>query len=179
MDAWPVVLLIVSALLLVAAVLTALETVGSTGLRIKSRLRPNPPARVKFKSLGGAISRVVDVNNQVVGWDKLQPDFAVRNDGRSVLYELEAGAEDPRGTGERVTHPERVPRLDGEGSQHRFGSSARFQLPAEWLDDYDGQEPQKQVAYFIAATDEDGRRWETTCHADPADDWVPLEFDRA
>lgn len=142
------------------------------------RRRSREPTRVKFKSLGGSMSREVDVNNQFVGWDSVRPDFAVRNDGPSALYELEAGAIDPRGTGEQVTHPTRVQRLAGEGGRQRFGSSDRFLIPAQWLAGYDGQEPQKQVAYFIAVTDEDGRRWEATCHADPADDWVPLTFSR-
>jgi hypothetical protein len=178
--AWKTYLLgVVSVLLLIAAVLGALGQIGAALRWIKERFRPSPPSRVKFKSLGGTISRVVDVNNRFVGWDKLQPDFAVRNDGPSALYEVEAGALDPRGTGGRVTHPHRVQRLAGEGTRHRFGSSARFQLPAEWLDGYDGQEPQKQVGYFIAATHEEGRRWEATCRADPADDWVPVTFSRS
>jgi hypothetical protein len=54
-----------------------------------------------------------------------------------------------------------------------------IETPNPRLAGYDGQEPQKQVAYFVAATDEDGRRWEDTCRADPADDWVPLNFSRA
>jgi hypothetical protein len=178
--AWKTYLLgFVSALLLVAAVLGALEKIGATGLKVKSRLRPSAPTRIKFKSLGGSMSREVDVNNRFVGWDAVRPDFAVRNDGPSALYEVEAGAEDPRGTGERVTHPRRVQRLAGEGARHRFGSNDRFQIPAEWLAGYDGQEPEKQVAYFIAATDEDGRRWEATCRADPDDDWVQLTFSHA
>ena len=70
---------------LVAAVLTALEKIGVTGLKVKSRLRPSAPARIKFKSPGGAMSREVDVNNRFVGWDAVLPDFAVRNDGASAL----------------------------------------------------------------------------------------------
>jgi hypothetical protein len=108
--------------------------------------------------------------------------MAVRNDGPSALYELEAGAIDPRGTGERVVHPARVQRLSGEGTEHPFGifgSDDRLLIPPEWLAGYDGQEPHQQVVYFVAATDEDGRRWEATCRADPAEDWVPLTFRRA
>jgi hypothetical protein len=155
---------------------------GAVAWAIKQRRRRSrEPTRVKFKSTGARMSRSTDINNRFVSWDFVCPDFAVRNDGPSVLYDVEAGAEDPRGTGQRVGHPARVPRLAGEGNEHRFGnfgSHDRLDIPPEWLAGYDGQEPHKQVTYFIAATDEGGRRWEATARADPADDWVPLTFSR-
>ena len=167
--AWKTYLLgVITTLLLVAAVLGALGQIGAALRWVRQRFWPSPPARIKFKVLGARLSRSIDINNRFVGWDYVLPDCAVRNDGPSALYELEVGAEDPRGTGERVSHPQRVQRLGADGTEHRLGGSDGFQIPSEWLDGYDGQEPHKQVAYFIAATDEDGRRWEATCRADPA-----------
>jgi hypothetical protein len=164
-----------TALLFIAAVLAALGQIGTAFQWVRQQLRPTPPTRVKFKSHGGQLGSSTETGRRV--WTDVQPDFSVRNDGPSALYEVEAGMIDPRGSGGRVKHPTRVQRLGGEGTRQRFGSSQRFRLPPEWLDGYEGLAPQKQVAYFVVATDEAGRRWEATCRAD-TDDWALLTFRR-
>jgi len=167
----------VSALLLIAAVLAAVRQIGGSFQSIRQRLRPTPPVRVKFKTLGGQLGSSMWEDGRRV-WDNVRPDFAVRNDGPSALYDIEAGANDPRRTGERITYPVRAQRLAGEGSVLRFGEE-RFRIPAEWLDGYTGQSPHKQVVYFVEAADEAGRRWAASCAGDTGDDWVTLSFRRS
>lgn len=147
---------VIAGIIALGAVLGALGQIGRAVRGVCAFLKPHPP-NVTLYGPGASTPRTRDPETGWVQWGEVVPSFKIENNEPHGIYDLTTGVERPS-TGERETFTVTLPAIPPH-SNHPVRQDDAF-IPPEWLDGYVGEEPQKQVRYWVRFLDHSRRRWE-------------------